>query len=240
MEEVLKHFGLSEKESLVYLALLELGQSTAPAISKKAGVKHPTTYVILDELRKKGLLTEIPKKFRSLYTPKSPDTLLAARREANEEIRLGMPEILALYNIHEEKPKVRFYQGEKEMLGLYHKEIFQEEKEILFVASLGSIPPSILSSIEEALPRLRKKGVMLREIEEDDPVSQGFKKRHKSQFYLIKTAPKNFSLPTDNAIYGNKIAIFSYKTDPLAVVIESEDVVKTYRSLFEMAWSAIE
>src|SRR5665647_1028350 len=114
MDEVLKHFGLSEKEAKVYLALLELGTCTAPAIAKKAEVKHPTTYVILDELRKKGLLTEMPKKSKSLYTAKSPEVLLAARREANQEIRDRMPEIMALDNAKAEKPKIRFYSGERE------------------------------------------------------------------------------------------------------------------------------
>lgn len=238
MDDILKHFGLSEKEAQVYLALLELGESTAPAISKKAGVKHPTTYVILDELRKKGLLTEIPKKSKSLYTAKSPEVLLAARKEANEEIRQAMPEILALYNAKAEKPKVRFYQGEAEMLSLY-KEIFSEN-EIWFIASIGSIPETLMPHIHRHIQRASIHKTRIREIQNDDPVSQDFRKRYESEFYQIKTAPKDFALPTDNALYGNKIAIFSYKSDSMAVVIESEDVVKTYRSLFEMAWQSIE
>lgn len=238
MEEALKHFGLSEKEAKVYLALLELGQNTAPKIAKKANVKHPTTYVILDELRKKGLLTEIPKKSKSLYTAKSPEVLLAARKEANEEIRQTMPEILALYNAKAEKPKVRFYQGEREILDLY-KEIFSE-KEILFVASIGAIPESLMGSIHRHITRANQMKTVIREIEQDDPVSRGFRKQYESESYRIKTAPKNFELPSDNAIYGNKIAIFSYKNEPMAVIVESEDVVKTYRSLFEMAWQSIQ
>ncbi len=237
MDEVLKHFGLSEKEAKVYLALLELGTSTAPAISKKAGVKHPTTYVVLDELRKKGLLTEIPKKSKSLYTAKSPDTLLAARKEANEEIRQAMPEILALYNAKAEKPKVRFYQGERDILDLY-KEIFAEN-EIWFITSISSIPQNLMKNIHHHMIEGERRKTVIREIQQDDPVSQNFKKQYAREFYTVKTAPKNFELPTDNALYANKIAIFSYKGAGMAVVIESEDVVKTYRSLFEMAWQSI-
>jgi len=238
MEEALKHFGLSEKEVKVYLALLELGQSTAPKIAKKAGVKHPTTYVILDELRKKGLLTEIPKKSKSLFTAQSPETLLAARKEANEEIRLKMPEILALYNAKAEKPKVRFYQGEKEILELY-KEIFSEN-EVWFIASIGSIPETLMPAIHRHIQKAFTNKTRIREIEEDDPISRDFRKKYESEFYSIKTAPHDFKLPSDNAIYGNKIALLSYKTEPMAVVVESEDVVKTYRSLFEMAWRSME
>jgi len=236
-KETLQYFGLNDKQASIYLALLELGTSSAPTISKKSGVKRPTTYVILQELRRKGLLTEMPKKSKTLYTAKSPEILLAERKEQNEEIRISMPEILALYNSKAEKPKVRFYQGEREINELYN-EIFAE-KEIWFVASIGSIPENLLRSVHKHIARAAEMKITIREIQMDDPVSISFRKQYESETYHIKTAPKNFELPSDNAIYGNKIAIFSYKNELMAVVIESEDVVKTYRSLFEMAWSSI-
>lgn len=239
IKETLQHFGLNEKQASIYLALLELGTASAPSISKKSGVKRPTTYVILQELRQKGLLTEMPKKSKTLYTAKSPEGLVATRREQNEEIRLAMPEILALYNAKAEKPKVRFYQGEREVLELYHKEIFQE-KEIWFVSAISAIPKTILRSIEKHMLRIQKGEIIVREIIQNEPTSQAFGNRYRCKTYVTKIAPKNFELPTDNAIYGNKIAIFSYKSEPMAVVIESEDVVKTYRSLFEMAWNSID
>ena len=237
-KEALQHFGLNEKQASIYLALLELGTASAPSISKKSGVKRPTTYVILQELRQKGLLTEMPKKSKTLYTAKSPEILLAARKEQNEEIRFTMPEILALYNSKAEKPKVRFYQGEREINELYN-EIFAE-KEIWFVASIGAIPENLMKSIHRHISHAAKIKTSIREIQMDDPVSRGFRKQYESETYHIKTAPKNFELPSDNAIYGNRIAIFSYKNELMAVVIESEDVVKTYRSLFEMAWDSID
>lgn len=236
-KEVLQHFGLNEKQASIYLALLELGVASAPTISKKSGVKRPTTYVILQELRQKGLLTEMPKKSKTLYIAKSPEVLLATRKEQNEEIRITMPEILALYNAKAEKPRVRFYQGEREINELY-AEIFYE-KEIWFVASIGSIPENLMKCIHKYIARAAQKKTSIREIQMDDPISRDFRKQYESECYQIKTAPKNFDLPSDNAIYGNKIAIFSYKSEPMAVVIESEDVVKTYRSLFEMAWNSI-
>lgn len=238
IKESLQHFGLNEKQASIYLALLELGTASAPTISKKSGVKRPTTYVILQELRQKGLLTEMPKKSKTLYMAKPPEVLLATRKEQNEEIRIAMPEILALYNAKAEKPKVRFYQGEREINELY-EEIFRE-KEIWFVASIGSIPENLLKSIHRYIARAKQEKTLVREIQMDDLVSRSFRKQYESETYQIKTAPKNFELPSDNAIYGNKIAIFSYKNELMGVVIESEDVVKTYRSLFEMAWNSIE
>ena len=61
MKQALKTIGLSDKESAVYMALLQLGQATAYAVAVKSGLKKPTTYIILDELIEKGLVLKVPQ-----------------------------------------------------------------------------------------------------------------------------------------------------------------------------------
>ena len=51
----LQSLGFSEKESKVYFTLLKIGPSTAYKIAKQSGLKRPTVYIILEELRKKDL-----------------------------------------------------------------------------------------------------------------------------------------------------------------------------------------
>ena len=61
MLDSLKKIGLSENEAKVYLATLELGSSTAQQIAQKAELKRPTTYVQLETLMKRGLVTSFEK-----------------------------------------------------------------------------------------------------------------------------------------------------------------------------------
>ncbi|MDD2935529.1 MAG: helix-turn-helix domain-containing protein [Candidatus Pacebacteria bacterium] len=149
-EKVLELIGLSDKEVRVYLALLELGNGTAPGVSVKSGIKRPTTYLILEELRKKGLVISIPRKLKTMYTAKSPEILLEEQKEKERLISEKMPELLAIYNSKKEKPKVKFYQGEKQIVDLYNKEIFKSRM-VDFYGSIGSIPESVYSQIEKNL-----------------------------------------------------------------------------------------
>ena len=55
----LEEIGLSEKEANVYLAILKVGRGTAYKIARLAGVKTPTTYLMLDDLLKKGLVLSL-------------------------------------------------------------------------------------------------------------------------------------------------------------------------------------
>lgn len=52
----LTEFGLSDKEARIYLALLELEIATAFDTAKHAGINRSSTYVVLESLKKKGLV----------------------------------------------------------------------------------------------------------------------------------------------------------------------------------------
>jgi len=238
LENALHYLGLSEKEAKVYLALLQLGKGSAPAISIRSGIKKPTTYVILDELRMKGLVTLIPRAKKVLYVAESPRKLQTEQREKEEIISEKMPELLAIYNAQEEKPNVKFYQGKQNVADLY-KEIMNSD-ELRVYGSIESIDQGIYDElIDYGQRKIKKNKTRIREIIQPNAKSLAYAKRVTSEYHKIKIAPKNISLPTDNIIFENKLAIFSYKTQPMVVVIESSDVVETYKGMFEMVWNSI-
>src|SRR4051812_11252942 len=94
---VLEQIGLTSKQALVYLALLELGSASVQSIAQKAGLKRPTTYLILDELQQKGVVSLVPQK-KSLFTAESPERLLSDIHRKEEVFKRFLPELLALHN----------------------------------------------------------------------------------------------------------------------------------------------
>jgi len=52
----------------------------------------------------------------------------------------------------------------------------------------------------------------------------------------LKFLPKSLNFTTATNIYGNKVAIISLEKEPLGVVIENEDIVKTQKVLFNLLW----
>ncbi|MFA6973927.1 MAG: helix-turn-helix domain-containing protein [Parcubacteria group bacterium] len=237
LNKSLEYLGLNQKQAKVYLALLQMGSGSVPGISIKAGTKRPTTYLLLEELRMKGLATLLPKKKKAVYTAESPKKLLEEQREREEVIKGSLPELLAIYNSQKEKPKVTYYQGVENIVKLYD-DIFQE-KDILLYGSIGSIIPEVMTQVEKYLGKIKKEKVRVREVLQADEKSVEYAEQNASENHQIKIAPNNFLFPTDNMIFGNKVAIITYKDTPMAVVIESSDVVATYKSLFEIAWNSV-
>lgn len=237
LENVLQSLGLHEKEAKVYLALLQMGKGSVPSISIKAGTKRPTTYLILEELRKKDLVNLLPKKTKVIYVAKSPQILLEEQKEKEQTIRANMPELLAMFNAQLEKPKVTYYQGIDNIAKLYG-EIFKE-KDILFYGSIASIAPEVFERVRGYLQVVKKEKLNVREILQADEKSVAFAKENASENHQIKIVSEAYKLPTDNMIFGNKVAIITYKDEPMAVVIESSAATETYKSMFELVWRSI-
>ena len=56
----LVQLGLNEKQATIYLALHQLGEASAYKVAEFSGLKRPTVYVILDELRQLELVVKVP------------------------------------------------------------------------------------------------------------------------------------------------------------------------------------
>ncbi|MCB0325821.1 MAG: helix-turn-helix domain-containing protein, partial [Bdellovibrionales bacterium] len=67
LETVLSEVGLSEKESSVYLALLQLGRSSVTPISARSGVKRTSIYNFIDRLVALGLVEKTEERGRTLF-----------------------------------------------------------------------------------------------------------------------------------------------------------------------------
>lgn len=235
--DTLKQLDLGEKEAAVYLALLQAGSASVAALSKRAGTKRPTTYLILEELRQKSLASAAPGRKRMMYTAESPQRLLDEANKKQALIRNSIPELLAIFNSKKEKPKIRYYQGADALVSLYAT-IFKHA-EIEIFGSIAAIAPEVLRRIWPHLQLFETEKKSVRDLVPPDQDSIAFAKKHSSVYHEIKIAPAGAQFPTDNILYDNSLAIFSYKDIPSVVVIESSDVAGTYRTMFNLVWDQI-
>ncbi|MDO8517293.1 MAG: hypothetical protein Q7S33_04155 [Nanoarchaeota archaeon] len=55
---------------------------------------------------------------------------------------------------------------------------------------------------------------------------------------IFKQLPKEFASPTTTIIYGNKVSIWLWLEVPKIILIENEDLAKSYKKHFELMWKA--
>lgn len=245
LESEIKKLGLSDKEAKVYLAALELGQAPAAEIAAFSGVVRVTAYVILEELKNKGLVSVFQKGKKTFFAAEPPERLANLFKIEENKIKesfLGLKNILPdldrLYESRGERPKVRFFEGKKGIA------LLQED-----------ILKTRAKSIEEIIP--------LDEAYKDFPPSKTdhrkrmYEKMRKVHFRIIYTSKKGAILPETNIIekrsikfikhelfpisaeivlFGDKTLIFVTKNKPFAVVLEDQLITNTFRTIFDLLW----
>lgn len=245
IQSTLSKLGLDEKDCRIYEAALERGESSMTDLARHAGVKRSTTYLSIDALSRLGLVSEITRGKRKIYTPVHPQRLLEIARARERSIESALPELIALYNTPKEKPKIQVFEGPEGMRLLYQEmydSISNKEEALWFtnIRALQEYMPYAVVEYKRMLRRIRNPHI--RELNYGDAVGVRWShelRRLQGKNHVIRVLPEKHEYgSTDNLIFGNKLVIFSLKKDVFVIAIESAEIVKTYRALFEWAWKS--
>lgn len=253
LKGILQKIGLSDKDSEIYLACLELGTQPASVIAKKAGLKRPTTYLILEGLLKKGLVSEYTGSNVKYFTAVSPEYLLnfveKQRRELSShqrELEQYLPQFASLTNPYSLNPKVRFYEG-IEGVERVMDDSLKATTPILCYSTIDSWfqRPDTRDYITwYGKQRVSEKKIPLRGIITDNAISRKYLEEdypdgdhEMSHFRWLPQDVKTFS--NEINIYDNKLSIVCLSNNELlGILIESESIAATQKAIFEVAWKA--
>ncbi len=229
--EVLKEAGLTQNESLIYKALLELGPSLAGQISRKTGLHRRTVYDVTEMLIKKGLIGYILKNNRRLFEASSPERFLDILKEKENSINDLLPEMMNLYGKTKEKQETNFYKGRQGLKTVLEDQLEGDHKEIQI---LGASPLAykILEFYFKWFDLKRKQRKIKTKI-----IFNKTDKKIKVPFSEIKFLPQKYSSPLAVNIYGDKVAIILWSEEtPIAIVIKNKEISEGYKKYFELMW----
>ncbi len=237
--ELLKRIGLDDKESAVYLALLELGLSSVYGIARKANLKRPTTYLILDNLEKKGLVSLVPQHKVSLYVAQSPEKLLTDLMTKERLLKEQLPALLAIHNANKEKPNMQVFQG-KEAVGDVYQKILSA-KHVRFFATVRDVAVMYPDFIKQLVKKTNAGEITVKEIltkNSEDTAYAGITVQ--SECYEQRFSSLNPGFETDNVIFDDTVVFFSYSPYVYAVMISSNGITQSLTTLFDLAWQSAE
>jgi len=245
--QTLKQLGLSEKQARIYLALLELGESPMTEIARKANLKRPTVYLIIDELIILGLCSELTKGKKKFYSAIHPRRLVEMTHFRNKQAEKLLPELVALQNTAE-KPKVRMLEGLEGMRTAYEEAYasLNNKEEGLWISNIDFLEekfPEVIKLYLKTLERLHNPPI--REIVQGGEISKNYIKRvvnlKKGKNFKIRYVPPAYLFGyTDQLIIGDKVMTFVLGKEIFVLIVESKDNAQTQRGIFELAWAGAE
>ncbi|HAR54892.1 TPA: hypothetical protein DCR79_01225 [Patescibacteria group bacterium] len=238
IESTLNNLGLSPNEAKVYLAALEMGTASAQDISHKAGVIRTTGYSILERLAIRNFVYKTKEKSKTRYVAESPKNLVHRFGHYQHELTNSLPELEAIYNQSQVKPKIVFYEGKDGIEEIYADTIRENPKEILeyFSSEMFTKLPYFPM---EYLPKRIRHNIHAKRIATDNHKMREHATHDKEELSQTILLPKEeFNPPVEINIYNNKVAFMSY-SDEIGVIIESQGIADAMRQIYRLLWKKL-
>lgn len=246
-QEIIK-LGLSEKESKVYLASLELGPATVQTISQKAGVNRATTYVIIDSLMEMGLFSTYDEGKKTFFTAEPPERLMEHLKNQEVSIqgkisllREKMPELVALVSIKTNKPKVKYFEGIEGLRTVQNDFVETLNKGDVIYTFLPFdefYSTDLRNKVSDIRKKRMDKGIIMRTIYTSRAGRQRQyekdEERNLKEFLYIDY--NEYPFHGGMNIYGNKIFLIDYLGKTGGIVIENANIADTLKSFFQIIW----
>jgi|SRR3989344_1004467 len=235
IEPILEKFGFSFNESKAYLACLEMGIASAQDIAKKAGLKRTTTYSVLTYLVNRGVVGKTIVRNKTRFVAEPPEKLFNVISEIQSDIKKVLPQLEAIYNKNETKPKITFFEGENAIHNVYEDTLKEKPQEILEwnTNSFFDHFPNEYGYIEKRI----KSGIKARRIAGKysrwDTKHQYLDKKELAETVIVPE--KLFSPEIEVNIYNNKVAFMNY-VENMSVIIESKAIADAMRQVYELSW----
>ncbi|MEM0953789.1 MAG: helix-turn-helix domain-containing protein [Pseudomonadota bacterium] len=238
----LRALDLSDREVLVYHALLQLGPASIRDIAAEAGINRGSTYETLKLLATRGIVSYAPRGKRRVFQAEDPDRLLAlgeskqqALGQAMEALRRDIIPALKAVQPASLPDNVRFYQGD-DGVELVLRDLLdtneRTEQRAYSVISTKTLREHLYRPFPNFTRQRVQRGIHVRVI----AVGEGGDEAELAERKWLPA--EEGSDASYIAIYPPKIAIITLaqKNYPVVIVIESAAIASTQQMMFDTLW----
>lgn len=248
----IEDLGLSNKEARVYLANLMLGPAGVQQIADTSGIKRVTTYVILESLVGLGLVSQTSKAKKTLFNAESPENLQRllskkeqAIQEQKQQLQELLPELSGLKTLPHDAPTVKLYDSAEGLRTLIRDYIASHAKsgdQIYGMSNMDLLHdffPEIATN--QGNPDRLKSGVSSKLIytSKNGPIMAKTDKQANRQSRYVSA--EKYPINSDMTIVNDSVVLMSLSGQrPLGVTIQSKEIAKGLKVLFDLAWESAE
>lgn len=241
LEKYLQEIGLSEKESQVYLALLQVDNESIQDLAKRTGINRTTVYPVLETLEKKGLVSEVQVGKKVHYEAAPPERLetFVERQkvildERSQRLKDIIPQIKSIQREEGERPIIKFFEGREGVVSAY-EEFYslisgKDKKYGHLIYNLNLLNETYTKTEQERFAQIRLKKKVIPTVVYNNKagdfpfVTEGNRFRLDSDKYPIRA---------DITIVDDKIILSSLGDHVSSFIIQSKDISTTLRSLIQ-------
>ncbi len=240
----LSALGLPEKDARVYLALLSFSEATVQTISKEADINRSSTYVVLERLIKRGIVSIGATHGIRKYVAAPPERLLQLAKEQTERhemlsknLRNMLPTLSSKHRGAYYRPKVTVLEGRQGLIEGFEDSLSLKEGPMRVISSGPDIFRTIPEYLSTYVQKRMEKSVSMVGIHPAEPHSMNaFKSMPVSKsldkHYFIPE--DKYQFPADLGIYDDKTVFMSH-TFLFTAFVKSRQIAELMKVIFDLA-----
>ena len=241
LARTLQEIGLSEKESLVYLAALRLGPSTPLRLASLSGIKRATVYNVLESLKGKGLLFTQLEGMKKRFVAEGPDRLEALLDSRKALVQKILPDLAALRAVDSDDSVIRYFEGLEAMKSVYESLLkdVKPGEDYLIISNQPAIFDLDRQFFQRFIERRAKLPIKIRMLTTQTEMGREHVRDASRYNLTAKLLPSTKSLSTNLVIIPRRVVVHQLVSPVVVLVAENRSFVQLHRELFEMIWASV-
>ncbi|TSC91195.1 MAG: Transcriptional regulator TrmB [Parcubacteria group bacterium Licking1014_17] len=234
---------LTPSEAKIYLALVELKESSIEAITNKSGVHRRNAYDALQCLIAKGLVYQVLPKKVLTFAPSHPDKLQELANDRIKDVEDILPSLKSKFSEKSASQSVYIFKGVGGLKN-YINLILETSEDIYGINSKGTwFDPRIKTFAVRAGQEVVKKKIKSHliydwQIKEHPEVIKAVGKPY-------KFLPQKYSNDSSIDIFGEYVAIYSginvnaLDQDITIFILKDKTLARDYKQWFDFMWDVL-
>jgi sugar-specific transcriptional regulator TrmB len=238
--------GLTPTEAKCYTALLDKKEWKPSDLAKSVNETRTNTYKILDNLVALGLAERFDKDKKLHYRATNPSHLLqlardrrAEQEKAEKELETGANELLASYYKIHEQPGVRHFQGREGIRQIF-ADMLITGQDVYLVRSPADVAFYDEAFFADFRAKRTARGITTYALTPDVPSATHDKAIDAANKFMRTWIPANaYTGSVEWDIYGDKVALISYGSEAMGMIIESSQIAESFRQMLRLVQSSL-
>jgi sugar-specific transcriptional regulator TrmB len=232
---ILEDLGLTQAEIKTYLALLELGSSTAGPLLEKSALQNSVVHRALNSLIEKGLINYVLEGKRKTYQATDPEHFYNFIDEKKQRFTQILPELKAKQQLATRHENATIYRGIRGIKEVYTFMVNQKGEYNTFGGGQQceqrmGLQWWISIHTKRVANKLSSRQVF------DESVRAIGGEILRKPLTKIRFLTADFASFQETVIVGDYVAINVFTEEPYSFLIHDKSVADGYRKHFEILW----
>lgn len=235
--QILEDLGLTNAEIKVYIALLELGSTSAGAVLEKTGLQNSVVHRALNSLIEKALINFILEGKRKVYQATDPSNFYNFIEDKKKRFSEILPELERKQRQERPQEAATIYKGVRGLTEIYNIMINQKGKEYNTFGGGEECAKRMGSAWWVNIHRKRiANRLFARQVFDETVRDFSEKEMGKLPITKIRFLSKEFAQFQETVIVGDYVAINVFTENCYGFLIKDRVVAEGYRKHFELLW----